>query len=343
MKKIIFLAVAAVFVMASCSKNESQGVAKENNAIEFRSVVEKTRASLVDGVDDFTSFFVQAYAADHTDLTGVVALDYMEASVYYNGAAWTYAPTKYYPTNGNEVSFFAYAPVKDVNMGTWTVADGVVSFEYEIVADQSESNTATDLLVSEILEQTAADGDVVFQFNHALSAVTFSAENKNAATTGLVYTIESIELVNLANAGTFTYFDGTDAAAWTNNDTFDQTYVPGINESGIAVLPGAASKKLLSKNDYMMVMPQEPEWAEIENNLPKAGDEDKSYVIITFSLRDGAGEYIYNSYDRHFTLTGFEFEMGKCYNFTFEFDALDAIVLDVADITDWTNTDEPLQ
>ncbi len=189
MKKIIFFAAMAATVLATGCSNEGGAQSNDGdaNAIEFRGVVDKaTRATTVGATAELTNFFVHAGA--HANGAAIANLDFMEAAVYKNGAAWTYAPEKYYPTNGDEINFYAYAPVKDVNMTTaMGVASGKVQFGYTVPANQKVNNTAVDLLVANVLDNTAGATPpappVAFTFNHALSAVTFSAANRNATNT----------------------------------------------------------------------------------------------------------------------------------------------------------------
>lgn len=325
MRKFAFLAALAAVIMSGCSQSDDVVMdTTEANAISFRPVVEKSRASLVDGTGELTSFFV------HAEKDGDDNFSFLEASVYTNdgGTTWTYAPKKYYPVDGTTaVNFYAYAPVKDKNMTTaMAISSGTVTFGYTVPADQSISNTAVDLLVASETGKTS--GDVAFTFNHALSAVTFSAANLNPATSELVYTISEIAITDMDNVGTYTY--GT-PGTWIMSGT-TTTYTAGVPASGVAVVPGgnaATAVNLLSKNDVMMVLPQTP--------------ANTAKVEITYSLKDGGGADIYADATLELLLpSGFEFEAGKRYNFAFSFAPSNAIVLTVTEVTGWVPVTESL-
>ena len=330
MKKIVILAALAAVAMTSCSK-EGDNVS-QTNAIEFRGVTEKTRASLVDGLGEFTNFFVHAYK-EETTLPST--FDFMAGTPVHRtaplAATWTYSPVKYYPTDGSYVSFYAYAPIKDINMTNPVVAAGEVSFDYTVPADQSVSNTATDLLVAAAPELTA--GTVAFVFDHALSAVNFTATSAAANPQELIFTISKAEIIEVFNEGTFEY-DNTAAVVGTWATTGSEvTYKSSVRNVAVAV---GDSETLLSANDYLMVLPQDV--------------TASSKVVITYSVMDGAGDYIYNNEELEldFPVTFTAFEMGKRYNFTFTFDTtsgsglLNPIVFDVTTLNNWVDETESL-
>lgn len=332
------LAVAAIVVFAAgCSKEGAGTRSNEANAIDFRAVVDKgTRASTIENTAQLTSFFVQASAG-----ATATALDFMSAAVYRDGANWTYAPQKYYPSNGDAVNFYAYVPIKDVNMTTdMALASGNVTFGYTVPADQTVVNTSTDLLVSSVLNQTS--GTVAFTFDHALSAATFSAKNLNATTSELTYVISKIEITELDNVGTFQY--PFSATSWTNAGAANITYKAGLPAAGVALVAGGASAisvNLLSANDVMIVLPQEP--VALGTFTVGVADDNGTYVEVTYSLKDGSGAYIYENEVRKLALpTGFEFVPGTRYNFEFEFAAAELIVLTVTAVNSWTDQDETL-
>lgn len=350
MKKIFIFGAMAVFAMTGCSKENGNDVPQGATGVEFRGTIEKTRASLIDNSSELSSFFVHAYQANATSQATTDAFGFLEAPVYRTGGSdWAYAPKKYFPTNDDFVNFYAYSPIKDVNMADFTTASGEASFTYTVPVEQQKSNTSTDLLVSAALEKISTDGTVAFMFDHALSAATFSARNSNPVGTELVYVVESVTIMAADNTGTFTYnndYDGGTTPAeligeWSDNDSYDQNYQAGINASGVAVAPVGASgayAKLLSENDYMMVLPQ----ALTAGTLDTDGVtpmNDGAYVAVTFSLRDGTGAYIFNGYTRYIPLTH-TFVMGTRYNFQISFDpgtdpALVPIEMTVTGVNDW--------
>lgn len=313
MKKFLLFSAASLLLLASCSNSEDDMAASQSGTIEFRSVVDKTRASLIGSTAELESFFVKG-------LQGATYLDYLSASVYLDGSTWTYSPKKYWPVNDDVVYFYAFAPYSNEIKSSMVTNGSSVEFDYTVPADQSIQNTAVDLLVANASGKGSTHSltAVAFTFNHALSAATFSAENKNAAGSELVYTISKIEITGLDNEGVYNY-----ASGWTPETNSNITYIAGVPASGVAVQPSAGSVKLLSANDIMMVLPQTP--------------AATAKVKITYSLKDGEGASIYNNATKELALpNSFEFEAGTRYNFAFEFAASNAIQLTVTAVDNWT-------
>lgn len=340
MKKVLFFAAVAATVLATgCSKENGTQPGGDANAIEFRGVVDKTRATTVGATAELTNFFV--HAGTHVIGYSIGNIDFMSASVYKDGTTWTYAPEKYYPSNGDVVNFYAYSPVKDVNMTKDVYATGNddVSFNYAVPADQSVDNTAVDLLVSKVSDKTADGTPVAFTFDHALSAATFSAANREDVASELTYVIHDISLTNLHNEGAFYYR----ADLWTNHGS-TTTFIAGIPEAGVALQAigaTAPAQKLLSANDIMILMPQQYITLGTLEADGITVDVDGVFVEVTYSLKDGAGVPIFANAVRRLTLpAGFEIRAGQLYNFEFEFGGTSgagttAIEFTVTEVNDW--------
>ena len=294
MKKLLILAAVAVAGLTACQKEGDNRTHEGGEVIEFRGVTEKTRASLVDGIADFNSFFVSANRSDDAATFG-----FLNASVYKDGGVWKYAPAKYWPTDaGVTVNFFAYAPVKDPNMANFAPSGTTATFDYTVPADQSASNNAADLLVANVGPQ--ATGPVAFVFDHALSAINFTAENLAANPKELVFTISKAEITGAPTVGTYTYGTG-----WSAQGT------PALYKSSVrnTAVGNGETQQLLSTNDYLMMLPH--------TVVPASQN-----VVITFSVKDGEGAYIYEDEELELDFpASFAFEAGKRYNFTFAFDA----------------------
>jgi hypothetical protein len=352
MKKMLFFAAIAATVLATGCTNENSSQTAENdaNAINFRGVVDKaTRATAIGSTSELTNFFVQA--GQHAADAAIADLNFMSASVYdatpaSATATWTYGPLKYFPTNGDKVNFYAYVPVKDVNMTTdMAIVSETAQFGYTVPADQKADNTAVDLLVASSLDQVAPESPtpVALTFNHALSAVTFSAANRNAATgagSELTYVISDIKITKMDNIGTFDYPFAT--TSWTAAGTRGINYVAGLPEAGVAleaIGADADAQKLLSANDMMMVLPQTVTAGTLDTDgvTPLV---DETFVEVTYSLKDGAGVPIFSDKVRQLTLPAdFEFVAGQRYNFAFDFSASDAISFTVTEVVEWDDQD----
>ncbi|MDR2001461.1 MAG: fimbrillin family protein [Prevotella sp.] len=317
-KKNLLFVLAGLFLLVSCSNSEDDTAANQGKAIEFRSVVDKTKASLS---SDLQSFFVKGQQVN----SGSTYAEFLSASVYKDGANWTYSPKKYWPVDGETVNFYAFAPYSStIVLSNLTTGTDVSITDYTVPLDQSIQNTAVDFLVAKGNGSNQnGSTPISLTFKHALSAATFSAINKNETTSELVYTISKIEIIKVDEIGTYNY----STEAWEDNSDKTKTYIAGVPASGVAVQPVGASGaavNLLSANDVLMVLPQAPDIF--------------AKVKVTYSLKDGAGVDIYKDATKELGFPmSFEFEAGKRYNFVFSSDASNAITLS-ATVTPWTSS-----
>lgn len=139
MKKYLFIAAAAVAMLASCSQSDdlSAPVTQQNtedNAVQFGTYIGKTPTSRVAAAGlttaNLKSFGVFAFHSDGAELAGTDIPNFMfNQKVSGGSGSYTYTPVKYWPnqdgvnTNGTEpnidrLSFFAYAPYSGLNDGT---------------------------------------------------------------------------------------------------------------------------------------------------------------------------------------------------------------------------------
>ncbi len=130
------------------------------------------------------------------------------------GQAFTYDPTRYWPTS-DKLSFIAYYPyngagivMKDKNGNNYTESStGTPKAQFTVpsnIAEQIDLMYATPLT-----SKTADDGLLTFNFQHALTRVTFSAKLKSG---NVPIQIRSITISGVKNKGTLDITDGT----WEN-------------------------------------------------------------------------------------------------------------------------------
>lgn len=110
----------AALAMASCSKDESTGI-NNGNAIDFRAAMQ-TRASETTTAN-IMNFFVTALDKNNANY-------FSDAEFTKDGAFFTSTPAYYWPSDGSNLSFFAYSPsaadlgaTVTINSTTKTLAD----------------------------------------------------------------------------------------------------------------------------------------------------------------------------------------------------------------------------
>jgi hypothetical protein len=345
MKKMFLLAViAAGAAFIGCQRSVDGEDLANSRRIDFRTLTEKTRATVVDG-NNISSFKVSAIWNDPASAvpTSFNHMDGTNVIRNMNGAStWTYSPVKYWPDAGT-VDFYAYSPAGSVNVSDFTSSspsNAVIT--YTVPLTSTEAKTAEDLLVSVSKDNTyvSAVGVVQLTFDHALSHVTFSAKNLSS---GATYTIYDLELMNLVQTGTLNL--AAAAPSWTLDANASNTYAASLPEIGVSVLPNTTDfKKLLGLNEGVMIMPQavtKGDDADTDDDgIPDdIADNGKGYVRVTYGATDQAGGVIRPVGTEEYFPLEFTFESKKAYEIQITFNdtatGLNPISFAVTGVTAW--------
>lgn len=302
MKKQLFLIAGAVLALASCSKDETTGV-NHGNAIDFRTAMatraaETTTASL-------TKFFVTALDKENANF-------FTDVEFTKQSSTFTSDPAYYWPKDGSELDFFAYAPsAKDlgatvtINSTTKTLADFVPA---AAIADQKDFITA-NAKGSKANEGTG----VQLTFGHKLSQIEIKAKNGNE---GYVYKVQGVRIGKPVSKGTFDF--GT--SAWTLGT--DKTNYAVTYEGSEKTLTATAASLMATANDNAMLLPQQLTKWDSEND--KKNDAEGAYLAVKVQIttKDGARVYpavVVGDYDWVAIPVDTEWEVGNKYVYTLDF------------------------
>lgn len=225
---LLLLAIAA----ASCT-SEKEGGAPVGSQIAFRAdAAAVTRAQVTSSVRKI-GVFGYSHTGDWTTAAATAVPDYFNncAVVDLSGAGvWTYGgEIRYWPMDGRNLSFFAYAPYIDVE-DTFTLYPaaagdaGAPAITYTVpvsVIDQ------IDLLWHKMPDQTLSsnNGRVDFKMDHALTRVDFQLKlAAEEAERPYIVKITEMTIVNAVGTGTLDLSkDLGDAALWTLQRPADET------------------------------------------------------------------------------------------------------------------------
>lgn len=240
MKKSVFLTFFAVGLLAltSCGSEElGTDVSKSDTPVSFGTYVGRTTQTrgsdqtlagsvqqngikvfaFYTGDKDFKSAGIFTTSADGTTYNESQAPNFMnKQSVEWSNSSWTYSPVKYWPNNGEKLSFFAIAG--DLKKDSEELGFGdALKYEYTCDSDPAKSY---DLLYAEpVLDKTKQniDGKVTFTFKHAMAkiklqaAYTVDATNQSDDGTTLDAST-SIKITEVTLGSTTTGFDNK--AVW---------------------------------------------------------------------------------------------------------------------------------
>lgn len=251
MKKILALAVIAVFALASCSHNTLDPQSQKAREINFNTVANKATRAPITGTTysyNLPSFGVFAYylASGNWDTAAAnsSAVSYMDdVEIAFNDTKDIWAPssTYYWPLEG-KLTFIAYSP-KSAATATFsnaglltlsgftvntTVADQVDLLYSSLAADKTQNESYyVDSANSKNSETAEEDMGVNIKFKHALSQVIFKAKTADEVyAAGLSFKIDSIVVNAPSTATSMTVTNPTDSQVAADITTWNNPSTP---------------------------------------------------------------------------------------------------------------------
>lgn len=320
MRKSLLMAAVAALVLAGCSQDDVVNSSVDQNngtPIDFRIVTNKTRATESMNSESIGDFRVSA------NKSGSNEFDFMkDVAVIKTDDKWSYAPLKFFPSDGTVVDFYAYSPSGSVNVikgMDFNINDGVtLGYRVPEVGDRKK---AEDFLIASTSGNSGSNA-VVMDFRHALSMATFAAKN---ASVGMTLIVDRITLSNLGHESTLSLTSGGTFTWGTPVDQMNN-YELNLPVSGVPVLANGDYQSLLPEEEGLMILPQTKGTSNIELTVDyTAVDADNVVIggdVATFTLENS-----------------FVFEMGKKYTFNFTFKgAFDPIEFENVVVEHWDDS-----
>lgn len=241
MKKMMFLAAAAVVALSGCVKSESVDLGGKQ-AIAFEAFNEVSARGPIEGTDYPDGGEFKVFAIHSSASTA-----YFEPTTFADGnddGEWSGTPARYWPTFGT-LDFAAYHPASlpgDATYGTGVINKVEVILTDNNKADQDDvmfSNLVNDAVCTSHAPQTIV-------FNHALAQI----EVHVVTTESGLFEVTNLTLNNTIQDGTLTVTPAaTSTADWTTKGTADNdmaivstaTAVPtsATEIASVLVVPGA--------------------------------------------------------------------------------------------------------
>ncbi len=183
MKKSFFLGFIALatLTMMSCSNDETTAALYEDNAIEFGTYAGRTPQK-APGKETTTAtvesdgFGVSAVYTGQANYSGTLKPNFMyNQLVDKKTDTWAYSPVKYWPTTqGDKLSFFAYAPHNASNVTLTGEAGDPTTLTYKL----NDTGANEDFVAAALYNVTAGKTTpevVKFVFNHELTRLSIQA------------------------------------------------------------------------------------------------------------------------------------------------------------------------
>ncbi len=281
---------------------------------------EPTKGSLIDNATKIqgVGFKVSAYncATDWATNGGTTSPSILiNQEVNWVSPNWTYTPLALWPSSG-KVSFFACSP-KSIGM---IIGQGAPTINY---ITPSVAENQVDLLTSQQMDKTYADGKVKFTFKHSLACIGFQAKrHPNSADTKIVITKLDVKYTNdkviSQNKFTFNTADNSGGTWGTATAKFTGGKISENIQKSPTIELTEALQIINAENKYLMLIPQEL----------AAGDLQ---VVVTYTVNNST------NISKTVNLPAIYMEMGKRYLFNLLVSG-DKIEYGDVSITAWNST-----
>lgn len=328
-KLLLGLLAAAAVSFTACQKNEVISEMPQDNAIGFGTYVGRdaqtkatvTNLTALQNSED--GFGVFAYFTGTNNYANSTKPEFMyNQKVKYETDEWNYTPLKYWPGNGQKVSFFAYAPYVNAIDAKITAlpaadvaADPTIGFTVPTIVTNQ-----IDLLYASVKD--ASSNPVNFTFNHALTRIGFKVKT---AREDYRVNISSITLTGDFNiAGTLNLNTG----AWSGEDSEDDTDVYTLNFDNANQINSTTGTAINANEGYVMTIPTDF----TSSNLSVS-------VTYTYEYQVSTGVWAAAVNDTKEGNVAVNFEKGKAYTLLMTLDPLTPITFAVTAVTGWDPAD----
>lgn len=339
-QKVLYLAVAAL-AMTACSQDETTSI-NQGKGIGFRTSADKiTRGAEINNTN-LNQIWVTALDA--------AGDNYFDKQLFSKGQEGTFlsSPAYYWPGDGSNLTFHAYAPSEEQIGGTLSFsseATGLTGF-----SPNTDVSQQVDLIYATATgnkDGNEASG-VQLDFDHMLSRITIQAKNDNE---GYVYKVKGVRIGQPVSSGDLDFT----TASWTLGDTkanYEVTYEQERTlETNVQNLMSA------EEDDAMLIPQQLTAWdSESDESNTNAG----AYLAVKINLTTKDGAQVYPSTPGEYAWAavaiGTEWKAGEHYVYTLDFsegagkvdpedpdkpgeDILGGPIKFTVDVAEWTETE----
>lgn len=319
MKTKNLLTVAAALLLAGCSQNEITEMSPDAHPAVGFSVYSGVQTKgteikvehLKPGFGVF-AYHTKADAWSTASSTAAPNFMYNQKVESSDGTNWTYTPVKYWPADGEKVTFFAYGPHSGISGSGITVpAVGSITNAPKLTFAIESTGDATKMIdfvvakneASATQDRTHANSasGVTFTFQHVLSRLTFDAKpsvelSTTTSAKGTTYVMVKSAKILQASSSKFYksgVFDCANATWGTKTQAtadYDITKVLALTDeksivsntadqtsskyNAVKLTSNATPKSLFTTNQFLFLV---PETAKAGAGTTSAGD-----VIIRF-------------------------------------------------------------
>lgn len=304
----------AALTFASCSNSELS--ASEENAPKaigfdvYQGRMPVTRAA-TDGTSIQTSGFgvLASRTSGDGDWTSSATPNFLyNQKVTYSNSNWTYTPTKYWPTNSDKISFWAYAPYAENNANiSLSNVSATGAPKVTITLPTTPNPADLDFVAACAMNKTysgTTNGSVAFTLKHEMTRAAFKIEAASNFPSGATLKMTKVELsgTKLYSSAIYTFPTTDDRiGTWARTDGNSNTItltedVDQNNQSGYLYLIPVESlgdREISVEVSYTVTLPGDAPVSKTTTVYIPAGGlkQGKSYLYtFTYDIEDsGSG------------------------------------------------------
>lgn len=289
--------------MASCSKEETTEI-NAGRGIDFRAnmgtrAAETTTANL-------KSFFVTAFNGVNT------YFDKVEFSK--NGGFFTSSPEYYWPADGSNLSFFAYAPsASDLGGALSIKSSSKMLNNFRPNSDISKQKDFIEGTATGNKQSSEKDG-VSLTFKHALVQIGIQAKNGGDFT----YNVRGVKIGKVVGQGNYNFVK----SEWTLS-TIDNNILSYSVEYDTAIQLTESAQSLMGEGGNAMLIPQNLTAWDPQNDAQNSGNGAYLSVLINVTNSDNTVLIPQNGGEEDYIWAAVpidtEWTSGKKYIYTLDF------------------------
>lgn len=301
----------AALTFASCSNSELS--ASEENAPKaigfdvYQGRMPVTRAA-TDGTSIQTSGFGVLASRTSGDWTSSATPNFLyNQKVTYSNSNWTYTPTKYWPTNSDKISFWAYAPYAENNANiSLSNVSAAGAPKVTINLPTTPNPADLDFVAACAMNKTYSgtnNGSVDFTLKHEMTRAAFKIVGQNLPeNTNLKITSIKLYGTKLYSSATYTFptSDSNTGGSWgsqssTNNTiTLTQDISGGTNSNYLYLIPveSLGDREISVEVSYTVTLPGDAPVSKTSKvYIPTGGlQQGKSYLYtFTYDITQDSG------------------------------------------------------
>ena len=266
-------------------------------------------------------FTVAAHTRAHETTTSnletfyVTAVDPRQANNYFTDVAYIKSgeifhssPTYYWPGDGSELDFYAYAP-SATDLGASVSIDRGAQrlIDYSPAADISQQHD----FITATTTQGRMETSVPLEFRHALSQIEVRAKNTDG---GHIYKVKGVRIAQVASKGSYDFNSGQ----WTLGD---EKEVYEVTYGDARVLDEYGVNLMMEQGDNAMLIPQQLVRWDAENDRTNVAKG--AYISVCVNITTSSGAAVYpldkNEYAWLAVGIGTDWQAGNRYIYTLDF------------------------